>query len=153
MKECSVCFFLKDNRTQVLLALKKRGFAKGKYDGPGGKFDASIDKNIQDTTIRESIEEVGFKPIDLKPIGIHTCFFPNSTLKNTVFVCENFEGEPTESEEMKPYWFKKEDIPIESTWEDFKLWYNDIFDQPSTPFNYHFHFDENDKLISFKKIE
>jgi 8-oxo-dGTP diphosphatase/8-oxo-dGTP diphosphatase/2-hydroxy-dATP diphosphatase len=42
--------------------MKKRGFGIGKWNGVGGKFDfKKRDKNIVDTAVRETEEEIGVK--------------------------------------------------------------------------------------------
>lgn len=37
MRLATLCYLLKDD--QVLLAMKKRGFGEGKWNGPGGKVE------------------------------------------------------------------------------------------------------------------
>jgi len=39
-----------------------------------------------------------------------------------VFVVEDWEGEPEESEEMLPRWFKFDEIPLSKMWDDDKFW-------------------------------
>ena len=39
-----------------------------------------------------------------------------------IYTTEVWNGEPVESEEMKPYWYKVEDIPYDRMWEDDKYW-------------------------------
>jgi len=39
-----------------------------------------------------------------------------------IFKGEKYEGEVQESEEMKPQWYKINDIPYESMWKDDKFW-------------------------------
>jgi 8-oxo-dGTP pyrophosphatase MutT (NUDIX family) len=40
----------------------QRGFGVGKWNGPGGKFDAALDTTMDQTAIRECQEEVGLTP-------------------------------------------------------------------------------------------
>ena len=45
MKQVSLIFLVKNNngKKEILLAMKKRGFGKGKWNGVGGKFDEKTD--------------------------------------------------------------------------------------------------------------
>ncbi|MEK7504190.1 MAG: hypothetical protein AAB550_01680 [Patescibacteria group bacterium] len=40
MKQATLCFLVKDN--QILLAMKKRGFGVGKWNGVGGKVNEEM---------------------------------------------------------------------------------------------------------------
>jgi hypothetical protein len=39
-----------------------------------------------------------------------------------VFFCDEWEGEPAESEEMAPKWFPADEIPYDQMWQDDILW-------------------------------
>lgn len=39
-----------------------------------------------------------------------------------VFLCDDWEGEPQESEEMKPAWFSKDQLPFTQMWPDDPHW-------------------------------
>ena len=39
-----------------------------------------------------------------------------------MYFSESWEGEPCESEEMKPEWFLVENIPYDSMWPDDRFW-------------------------------
>ena len=39
-----------------------------------------------------------------------------------VYLTSKWEGEPTESEEMAPRWFKINEIPYDEMWEDDRFW-------------------------------
>jgi len=47
---------------------------------------------------------------------------PGELLEVHVFLVSDFEGEPLESEEMKPQWFKIDEIPFNQMWPDDKYW-------------------------------
>jgi 8-oxo-dGTP pyrophosphatase MutT (NUDIX family) len=55
MKQTTNCFFLND-RGEVLLAMKKRGFGAGKWNGVGGKVQEGED--IVVAALREIKEEI-----------------------------------------------------------------------------------------------
>ena len=56
MKQTTLCFLLND-RGEVLLAMKKRGFGTGKWNGVGGKVQEGED--IAAAALREIKEEIG----------------------------------------------------------------------------------------------
>ena len=106
--------------------MKKRGFGVGKWNGPGGKMDISMgDKNILDTAIRETEEEIGIKPKNLEEIGVLNFRFPHKEEWNQdvhVFMVKDWDGEPKESEEMLPQWFSFDNIPFRKMWKDDNHW-------------------------------
>ncbi len=54
-----------EDTKEILLAMKKRGFGKGRWNGVGGKPDPEKgDKSIIDCAIREAQEEIGVKMWD-----------------------------------------------------------------------------------------
>ena len=128
MRQTTLCFLIRGERgnEQLLLAMKKKGFGQGKWNGMGGKLDfIRGDKNIFDTAIREMKEESGVKIKDIEKVAIFNFYFPYRKEWNQevhVFVSRNWEGEPKESEEMKPKWFKIKEIPFEKMWPDDKFW-------------------------------
>lgn len=128
MKQVSLCLLTreKDGGKEILLAMKKRGFGVGWWNGTGGKFNPEKgDKNIIDTAIRETEEEVGVKIKDLEKFAILDFYFPYHQDWNQqvhVFLVKDWEGKPLESEEMLPRWFKINAIPFEKMWDDDQYW-------------------------------
>ncbi len=105
--------------------MKKRGFGAGKWNGVGGKV--SENEDIKDATVREAREEIGvsINRADLKNHGsIKFSFEDNSDWNQVVhiFVTEKWEGEPAESEEMKPEWYENDNLPFEKMWIDDPHW-------------------------------
>ena len=127
MKIASLCFIIDFNNKKVLLAMKKTGFGKGKWNGVGGKFEVEKgDKSIEDTAIRETIEEVRIIPKSLRKIGILDFYFeykPEFNHKVYVYLIENWEGDPKETQEMKPKWFNFSQIPYDKMWPDDRYWF------------------------------
>ena len=125
-----MCLLIKENQEgkELLLAMKKRGFGIGKWNGVGGKLDPEKgDKNILDVAIREAREELGVKIKDPEKVALLSFYFPYVPDKEWdqdvhVFLVKEWEGEPAETEEMAPEWFKEEDIPFDNMWSDDKLW-------------------------------
>ncbi len=125
MKEATLCFLIKEGeRKDVLLAMKKRGFGVGKWNGVGGKLDEK-DSSIEDAVIRETEEEIGVKLKDMEKVAVLTFTFPYKEDWNQnvhVFLAKDWEGEPKESEEMAPQWFKEDELPFDKMWDDDAYW-------------------------------
>ncbi|MEK7541001.1 MAG: 8-oxo-dGTP diphosphatase [Patescibacteria group bacterium] len=124
MKQATLCLLVKPG--EILLAMKKRSFGMGRWNGPGGKLDfGKGDKNIVDAVIRETKEEIGVLIKNPEKVGILHFYFPHKEEWNQdvhLFLVKNWEGEPAESEEMSPKWFKTSEIPYEKMWDDDKYW-------------------------------
>lgn len=110
--------------------MKKKGFGAGKWNGVGGKFDSKKgDKNIVEAAIRETEEEIGVKVKELEKVAVLNFYFPyNRTWDQGVhvFFVKDWEGEPVETEEMMPKWFKTEEIPFGKMWDDDKFWFPQV---------------------------
>jgi len=128
MKQATLCLLIRENQKnkEILLAMKKRGFGVGKWNGIGGKLDSKKgDKNILDAAIRETKEEIGVNIEKIKKTAILNFRFPYMEEWNQVvhvFLVENWEGEPIESEEMMPKWFGIKEIPFAKMWDDDRFW-------------------------------
>ncbi len=99
----------------VLLAMKKRGFGQGKWNGPGGKIE--FGENAKLAAGREVKEEIGVRPTLKDPLG--TILYHDAVQGNwrvTVFRTEEYEGDPIETDEMKPQWWPVDAIPYEQMW-------------------------------------
>ncbi len=125
MKEATLCFLIKEGKKKdVLLAMKKRGFGVGKWNGVGGKVDER-DSSIEDAVLRETEEEIGVKLKDMEKVAVLSFNFPYKEEWNQnvhVFLARDWEGEPKESEEMAPKWFKESELPFDEMWEDDSYW-------------------------------
>jgi len=140
----TLCIIQKDSR--VLLGMKKRGFGKGWWNGFGGKVQDG--ESIESATVRETIEEVGIKPLHLKKAGILIFHFENNPHPQTahVFISSTFEGEPTETDEMKPQWFDIKEIPYKLMWPADIYWLPPALDGKIV--HGEFHFSKTNKLIA-----
>lgn len=119
---CTLVILRKNH--ELLLAMKKRGFGVGKWNGAGGKMKNR--ESLEDCLIRECEEEIGIKPIEYKKVAIHDFInqnVDNPILQQThVYFCDQWEGEPEETAEMSPQWFHVWEIPYDHMWEDDALW-------------------------------
>lgn len=128
MKESTICLLIRKDQKdkEILLAMKKRGFGVGKWNGVGGKIDFEKgDKNVIDAAIRETEEEIGVQVKELEKVAVlNFAFIYNKDWNQTVhvFLAQNWEKEPVESEEMSPRWFKIHEIPYDKMWDGDKVW-------------------------------
>ncbi|HZJ40645.1 MAG TPA: 8-oxo-dGTP diphosphatase [Candidatus Saccharimonadales bacterium] len=141
MKQLTLVIICQAN--QVLLGMKKRGFGAGRWNGFGGKVE--LGETIVEAAARELLEEANIVANNLEDSGILNFKFADATpdLQVHVFRVTEFSGEPLETEEMRPQWFKFEDIPYERMWADDIFWLpllikgekfkgEFVFDKPST---------------------
>lgn len=150
MLETTLCLLKKDNK--ILLAMKKRGFGEGKYNGVGGKIESG--ETPEEAMIRETEEEIAVTPINYEKVGFLEFDEYYKGKKGRVvfhlYIVNKWIGEPTESEEMNPKWFDIKDIPYDKMFPDDKYWLPLILD--GKKIRAYFDFDEEWKLLN-KKIE
>jgi 8-oxo-dGTP diphosphatase/2-hydroxy-dATP diphosphatase len=141
----TLCIIHKDSK--ILLGMKKRGFGAGFWNGFGGKVKEG--ESIEEAAKRETKEEIGVVPLDIKERGILKFQFKGEPeiLEVHVFSCSDFEGEIKESEEMAPKWFKIEEIHFNQMWPDDKYWLPLLLKGKN--FEGEFHFDGR-KLIDYQ---
>ncbi|MCX6792840.1 MAG: 8-oxo-dGTP diphosphatase [Candidatus Falkowbacteria bacterium] len=136
---------------QLLLALKKRGFGPGKFNGYGGKINDG--ETIEQAAIRETREEIMVEVDKLEKRALIN--FSWKTNKNKAIECHVFEiisyhGEIGETEEMKPEWFDINKLPYEKMWDDDPCWMPHFL--AGKKFNASFVFNDDDKVIEHKII-
>ena len=122
MKELTLLFLRKED--SILLAMKKRGFGEGRWNGVGGKIEAG--ESITDALKREAKEEIGVVPTEFEEVADITFdeFFKGkpAEMHVHVFIATQWKGTPGEREEMKPEWFSSEALPYENMWSDDPYW-------------------------------
>ena len=102
MQQNTLVFLYKPQTEEILLAMKKRGFGEGKWNGVGGKVESG--ESVREAAIREAREEIGvdIDPRDLEDRGsIHFSFEKHPELERDVhvFFAEKWQGDPIETEE------------------------------------------------------
>jgi mutator protein MutT len=124
----TLVFLVRDN--QILLAMKKRGFGAGHWNGVGGKVDP--DETIEQAMIRECQEEISVTPTTYHQAALNIFheFYKGEPHAITVhtYLCSEWTGEPEESEEMAPKWFAVSDIPYDQMWPDDEYWLPPVLD-------------------------
>ena len=146
MKQASLLFLLRGD--EILLAMKKRGFGANWWNGVGGKPDG--EETMDQTTVRECQEEIGVTPLSFQQVALLDFVFPDSKTdwnqRVHVFVCDKWQDEPTETEEMAPKWFKLSDIPYDQMWPDDRIWLPEVLAGHTVGAT--FVFDEQGEIVS-----
>jgi len=122
----TLCFLLRSiPRAEVLLGYKKTRFGAGKYAGFGGGVEAG--ETIEAAARRELQEEAGIAVTldQLEKVAQVTFLFPNKPNWNQevhVYLVQSWQGDPAESEEMRPEWFALDTLPYPAMWPDAPHW-------------------------------
>jgi len=109
----------------LLLKMANRGISKGKWNGPGGKFEKG--ETPKQCAVRETLEETGLL---MKNPFYHgrLLFFMDGKRKLEIigylFSARKFTGKIRPSEEGEVRWFKIGSLPYERMWDDDKAWIN-----------------------------
>ena len=135
--------------------MKKRSFGKGRWNGVGGKLNPG--ESVEEAVVRETKEEIGVHPKNITKVAELDFAFPehkkdwNQTAH--VYFCDEWEGEPTESEEMSPQWFHVDEVPFHAMWPDDIFWYPRVLQGEIIKGN--FVFGDNDDVLehTLKTIE
>ncbi len=128
MHQATLCLLIRDSqeKKELLLAMKKRGFGVGKWNGVGGKLDSEKgDRDIEEAAVREAREEIGVQIKEMEKVALLRFKFPYKQDWNQdvhVFLVKDWAGEPQETEEMMPKWFAANEIPFQEMWDDDKIW-------------------------------
>ena len=154
MRDTTLIFLIKktDGKvTGICLAMKKRDFGMGKWNGAGGKIykGESIIKCLE----RETKEELGVVIKNFYKVAELSFTFSLKhewDQKTHVYLCEEWEGEPSESEEMNPKWFTVDQIPFDHMWSDDVFWLPQVINGEFVKGE--FTFGEGDKILE-QKVE
>ena len=139
------------NNGKLLLGVKKRGFGTGKLNAPGGKVEPG--ETPKQAAIRETFEEIGVKVHDCEPMGqviFRNLYFAGKPETNImhVFMTEDFDGEPTETDEIAPEWAPLNDIPYERMWGDDEHWMPEVL--RGNKVDAYFTYNEKNEFTDFK---
>ncbi len=117
----TLAFLVKDN--EICLAMKKRGFGEGNWNGYGGKVEEG--EGLEQAAVREIGEESGVtvNPGDLEEVArVEFKFEDGKHLLVHTYLAREWSGEPTETEEMTPRWYTFDAIPYDLMWSDDVHW-------------------------------
>ncbi len=154
VRNCTLVFLIKRQGgviTHICLAMKKRGFGAGKWNGAGGKVEKG--ETIEEAAVREAKEEIGVDLHGISKIGELMFYFSHNPAWDMLvhaYFCEKWSGEPLESEEMRPEWFPVSEIPFASMWPDDEFWIPHVLKGEKVKAS--FTFSEND-VIHAKDVQ
>lgn len=133
-------------RNQLLLGLKKRGFATGRWNGYGGKVEPG--ETIEQGAIREVREESSLEVQELEKVGLIDFEFQgeDEMLQVHIFSIKKYTGEPRETEEMRPQWFHMDELPFKDMWPDDVYWFPLFFS--GKKFRGRMLFEGHDKILN-----
>lgn len=139
--------FLVNEDDMILLAMKKRGFGAGLLNGVGGKVEEG--ESLEQALVRECQEEIGVTPTKWEKIA-ELNFIQDSTTEPWqmhvhAYLSNEWDGEPKETEEMKPAWYDLHHIPYSQMWDDDKYWLPLALKKDKLYGE--FTFDENNKVL------
>lgn len=131
MRDVTLVYLIKESKekkiTDMLWAMKKRGFGEGLWNGVGGKVEE--DESIEEAARREAFEEIRVKLGKMEKVAELEFRFPPKPewdqLGHVYFV-RSWEGEPTETEEMRPKWFKVNELPYNEMWSADSKWVPEV---------------------------
>lgn len=132
----------------ILLGMKKKGFGAGRWNGFGGKVEEG--ETIQDAAKREIFEETGIHAHALHEVGLIDFEFQNNPemLEVHIFRVNGWSEEPIETDEMRPKWFHKNDIPFREMWPDDVYWLPLLLE--GKKFRGKILFADMDKIVDYK---
>lgn len=156
LRDATLVFLIKKSEskiTDICLAMKKRGFGKGRWNGVGGKVVSP--ETIPEAAVRETGEEINIslEKENLYKMAELSFYFPHNPAFDQmvhVYFTESWNGEPVESEEMNPKWFSAQDLPYSDMWPDDIFWVPEVLKGKSLKAT--FQFGEGDIILN-KKIE
>lgn len=146
MRQFTVLFLVTDGA--VLLAMKKRGFGAGRWNGVGGKLEPG--ETPEQAAVRECQEEIGVTPLTIQKAA--EIVFDEQhgggreTIQAHVYMASAWQGDPVETEEMAPRWVQLDAIPYEEMWADDPYWLPQVL--AGKKLSCTFVMDDHDQVVS-----
>lgn len=144
--QVTLVYLIKDN--QILLAMKKRGFGEGRFNGVGGKVEPG--ETLEQAAIRETKEEIDVDIIDFEKMAdiVFDEYVKGQPeiVHMHVFIASKWQGIPAESEEMAPQWFNINKLPYETMLPDDPFWLPQVLAGQKVTAK--FKIDKDDNIVS-----
>jgi 8-oxo-dGTP diphosphatase len=146
--EASLCHIIRGRK--LLLKLANGGISKGKWNGPGGKFERG--ETPAQNVVREVREETSLRIIEPAYHG-KIDFYMNGRDRLDylvhVFLATRFSGRATNSDEGRVEWFDLDKIPYGKMWDDDRYWLPLLLN--GMKFNARFFYDKaNRRVVSYE---
>ena len=141
----TLCLICDDKR--ILLGYKKRGRGVGKWLGLGGKLEPG--EGVLEAAVREAQEEAKITPRNLDKVAMlefHNQAEVGAIIVH-VFMASDYLGEPQETEEIRPEWFNRLEIPYDKMWPSDKIWLPLLLDGEKIKAN--FFYGQNEKMLNY----
>ena len=140
----ATCIFVSE-KDRLLLIRKKRGLGQGKINAAGGKLESG--ETPLECARREISEELGITVGQVTHSGENLFQFADGySMHVHIFITDEYEGTPVETDEAIPLWVNRDDIPYSEMWEDDQLWVPLMLNQQ--PFKGYYIF-EGDKMLDY----
>lgn len=145
----TLCHIINGNK--LLLKEATRGISKGKWNGPGGKFEKG--ETAKQCAIRETLEETGIRM--LRPFFHGKLYFfmdgkRKLSIEGFLFSTKRFSGRIRPSEEGPVRWFDIDKLPKERMWDDDQYWLNTMLS--GKRFDAYIYYDKSNKKVTEYKI-
>lgn len=125
MKICCLTIIEDKKNHKLLMVENLRGINKGFVNFPGGKRE--FNETIENSSIRESLEETGIIPINIKTAG--KIVYKPADIEMYIYYCDKFKGCLKNNEnETKAFWVDKDNIPYDRMRSADRIWVKDILD-------------------------
>jgi 8-oxo-dGTP pyrophosphatase MutT (NUDIX family) len=121
MRQVTTLAIIEDG-DKALLAMKKRGFGEGWWNGYGGKVQPG--ESVEDAMVRELREESGLDAKKYRERAVIEFYSEGSDFEVEMHIFEvtSHDGDLVETEEMAPQWFLKHEIPYDTMWPSDREW-------------------------------
>jgi 8-oxo-dGTP diphosphatase len=119
--QATICHVIREHK--LLLKKANRGISVGKWNAPGGKFEAG--EAPEDCAKREVFEETGLRLSHLFYHGTLSFMMDGGKTLHTrahLFSTNKARGRARSSDEGPVKWFLIDDLPVEEMWEDDLFW-------------------------------
>ena len=146
----NLCYIMND-KGEVLLQFKRRGFGVGKWNGPGGKVEPG--ETSEQAVIREVKEETGLDIIKPELMAELDFIFKGHdgwSHVAHVYMAKNYSGEIVSSDEGELEWFDIKKLPLDKMWDDDPHWLPKVL--AGEFMKMRFYFDGEGDLQTYEKI-